>query len=55
MVHVSFKDGCKGYFILYLVSGACMVGDPTAFVMRYDRETVYVKREFGIRGDWVEV
>lgn len=42
MVLVLFKDGKSGRFPLHLYLGACMAGDPTAYVIR-GGETVWVK------------
>ncbi len=39
---VRFKDGTLGMFVLNLYPGPCLVGDPTAYVLR-DGKYVWVK------------
>lgn len=50
--HITFKDNTCGRFQVIFYSGACLVGDPTAYVYR-NQQLVWVRNE--PQSGWVEV
>lgn len=52
--YVMFNDGGAGHYLIQIYTGACMRGDPTAFVVR-NLECVWVLPCGDMWVEWVPV